>query len=268
MRTLLCALALCVFGQALPAHEFWIDPEKFQVDSGSDIVADIRVGQNFQGSAFAYVPRQFRLFEIAQEGARVPVEGRVGDRPAMTQSAGDGLAVILHATTDNRLTYDSLKKFENFVRHKDAAWTLDDHAAQGYPSESFVEVYSRYAKSLVAVGDGMGADREYGLETEIIALNNPYLSLETSEIDIRLMYKGAPRPNAQVEVFEKDSAGDVIISYVRTDDAGVASVPVVPGMTYMLDAVVLRTPSAAIAAETGAVWESLWANLTFAVPPE
>ncbi len=34
----------------------------------------------------------------------------------------------------------------------------------------------------------------------------------------------------------------------------------------MLDAVVLREPSEALAAERDVVWESLWANLTFAVP--
>jgi len=50
------------------------------------------------------------------------------------------------------------------------------------------------------------------------------------------------------------------------NSAGVALVPVLAGHAYMLDAVVLREPSAVLAEQTGAVWETLWANLTFAVP--
>ena len=51
-----------------------------------------------------------------------------------------------------------------------------------------------------------------------------------------------------------------------TDSEGRVTVPVKSGHRYMLDAVVLREPSANLAEATGAVWESLWANLTFEVP--
>jgi hypothetical protein len=34
----------------------------------------------------------------------------------------------------------------------------------------------------------------------------------------------------------------------------------------MLDAVVLREPAAQLAADTGAAWETLWANMTFMAP--
>jgi hypothetical protein len=44
----------------------------------------------------------------------------------------------------------------------------------------------------------------------------------------------------------------------------VATVPVTAGHAYMLDAVVLREPEGV--SNPGALWESLWANLTFAVP--
>ena len=53
---------------------------------------------------------------------------------------------------------------------------------------------------------------------------------------------------------------------MQTDDNGVATFPVRPGYSYMVDAVVLREPSDRLAEQFGAVWETLWANLTFAVP--
>jgi hypothetical protein len=172
----------------------------------------------------------------------------------------------VHETRDNRLTYSDWDKFVAFVTEKDAAWVLDAHVARGLPDTGFVEVYSRYAKALVAVGDGAGRDRPQGLETEFVARANPYTApLEVLPVD--LYYRGWPRANAQVEVFARAPDGTVEISALRTDGAGRVDVPVRPGYRYMLDAVVLREPDApAGAAVRGAVWESLWANLTFAVP--
>ena len=230
-------------------------------------MADIRVGQNYEGNAYAYFPANFRIFEIAQGDTRVPVEGRLGDRPALSQAApADGLAVLVHVTKDYTLTYSEGDKFREFVTHKDATWVLEAHAARGLPDTGFGEAYSRYAKSLVAVGDGAGADREYGLLTEITALANPYTDDLTGGMPVRVTYEGAPRADVQVEVFEKAADGTVTVSTVRADAEGVAVVPVTPGHRYMLDAVVLREPDAALSEEKGVVWESLWANLTFAVP--
>ena len=76
------------------------------------------------------------------------------------------------------------------------------------------------------------------------------------------------RADAQVELFEKAPGGAVEITYHRTDARGIAMLPVRPGHAYMADAVVLRAPSAALAAERGVAWETLWAELNFAVPGE
>ena len=266
IRNLFASLALALSTTAAAGHEFWIDPIDFLVPSGAPVVADIRVGQEYEGSASAWIPRNFRIFEIAQGDVRTPVEGRMGDRPALNQTAPDGLAIALHVTTDSRITWKEFQKFEDFVRHKDAEWTLAEHAARGLPEVDFSEAYSRYAKSLIAVGDGAGADRDYGLLTELVALANPYTDDLSAGFPVRLLYQGAPRADAQIEVFAKDEAGAVTISTVRTDAEGRAVVPVAPGTRYMLDAVVLREPSEALAAERDVVWESLWANLTFAVP--
>lgn len=187
--------------------------------------------------------------------------------PAVDQAApADGLAVVVHVTSDNELVYRDFAKFAKFVRHKDAEWVLARHRARGLPDADFTELYSRYAKALVAVGTGAGKDQELGLLTEITALANPYTDDLPDGLPVRVSYAGAPRAGAQVEVFEKTSSGDVEVFSVTTDAEGRAIVPVAPGHRYMLDAVVLRKPETPVAAATGAVWESLWANLTFELP--
>ena len=266
-RTFSTALFLACLATAAKGHEFWIDPVSHQVDAGEDVVAAIRVGQEYKGSSYSYVPRNFRRFDAGFGGEVLPVEGTIGDRPAATvATSGDGLMVLVHETTDTVLGWSEWEKFVKFVEHKDAAWVLEAHAARGLSEEDRREVYSRYAKSLVAVGSGAGDDFETGLLTEIVALENPYTGEMADGIDVRVLYDGAPRTETQIEVFEKASDESVTIFTVQTDADGGATVPVKPGYRYMLDSVVLREPSAELAVEKNVQWESLWANLTFEVP--
>ncbi len=261
-RTLTLAGFLACIAFGAKAHEFWIDPEEFQVPAGGAVTADLRVGQDFEGGAMSYLPPKFRRFDYIFDRRIGPVPGVIGDRPALRMSApGDGLLIVVHQTTNSTITWDTWEEFVAFVEHKDAMWTLEAHDARGLERESVREVYSRYAKSLIAAGEGAGSDLETGLLTEIVAEENPYTDNMDDGIDVRVLYQGEPRIDEQIEIYEKAADGSVNVFTLRTDDAGRATVPVKPGHRYMLDSVVLREPDVADFA-----WESLWANLTFAVP--
>ena len=114
------------------------------------------------------------------------------------------------------------------------------------------------------MGDGAGADAEVGLVTEIVAEANPYTDDMSGGFPIRVLYNGAPRADAQVELFARPPSGEVEVSLHRTDADGRVTLPVRPGYSYLADAVVLRPMEPQ--AEKDPVWESLWASLTFAVP--
>ncbi len=248
-------------------HEFWIDPVIHQIGIGDDIVAALRVGQEYKGSEYAFLPPNFRRFDFALGETLAPVPGVIGDRPAVNMAApGEGLLVLVHVTTDQVVNYTEFDKFESFVRHKDAEWVLAEHVTRSYPTDVMRELYSRYAKSLIGIGGGAGDDREFGLLTEIVALENPYVDDMSDGIDVQVLYDGAPRPDAQIEIFEKAADESVVITTLKTDAEGRATVPVTPGHRYMLDAVVLREPPPDVAQARDVLWESLWANLTFAVP--
>ncbi|MFY0310820.1 DUF4198 domain-containing protein [Leisingera sp. D0M16] len=260
--SILCA-GLTLGAVPVLSHEFWIEPEKYQVASGDEVVARLRNGQEFKGAEQPYLDHRIARFEVLLGGTARPYQGRMGDMPAFTADMPkDGLAVLIHQTQPQTLTYDTWEEFQAFADHKGFGDIRTRHEARGLPDKGFVEQYTRYAKAFVAIGQGGGSDRATGLETEIVALANPYTDDLSIGLPVRVLYQGAPRPGAQVEVFAKAPDGQVAISTLRTDAQGEALVPVSLGHQYLLDAVVLRP------APTGEdyVWESLWAALTFAVP--
>lgn len=263
MLRLLSLLIILVAPAPLASHEFWIEPEEYQVAPDQAIVAHFRNGEAFKGISLGYFSRQSRRFDLAM-GERVwPIEARMGDVPALTHQMppAPGLLALLHDTAPSTIRYKTWEKFAKFAAHKDFAGIRDRHLARGLPEADFTETYFRFAKALIAVGDGAGHDMPRGQETEFVALTNPYTD-GLPHIDVLLLYQGEPRADAQIEVFDKPPVGEVAITLARTDAAGKARIPVQPGHAYLLDAVVLRPAPEGDAS----VWETLWAALTFAVP--
>lgn len=257
--------ALAVPGKGI-AHEFWIDPQDFTVEIGETLLADLRVGQEFSGAAMSFLPRNFDRFEVLNGGEALQPEGRFGDIPALQMGdLSDGLAVIVHQTTANQLTWSTWERFLNFAIHKDLGDVTAMHATRGLSQENVTEDYIRYAKSLVAIGDGAGADSRVGMRTEFVALANPYTDDISAGMPMQLWYDDALQADYQVELFAEDAEGEVTITYHRTDADGVVLLPIEPGMTYMADAVFLE---AVEPAEDGdAIWVTHWANMTFSTAP-
>lgn len=257
----LAALLLTV----IPAvsHEFWIEPEEYQVESGDPLNAHFRNGQKFKGSALAYFDKRSARLEQVVAGQPTPYVGRMGDIPAIKTIAGnDGLLVIVHQTAPQTLEYKTWEKFQAFADHKDFPDIRAKHLDRKLPENGFTERYTRYAKALIAVGDGAGSDRVSGMETEFVALTNPYTDDLTDGVQVQLLYQGQPRTDAQVEIIEKALDDTVTIRVQRTDTQGQTTIAVKPGHEYLLDAVVLHP----LSDDSPEVWESLWAAMSFAVP--
>jgi len=173
------------------------------------------------------------------------------------------LWILAHETTDAFVVYNEWEKFTDFADQKDFQGAAQRHMARGLPQTGFGETYRRYVKSLVAVGDGAGLDGRVGFDIEIVALDNPYTT-QAAFLPVQVWYNGAPRANTRIEVFEDSQAGNVTVTYLRTDQNGVAQVPIRKGHVYMIDNVALIERDGR--SDRGEVWHSLWANLTFAVP--
>lgn len=265
MRLLIAATiaSFALMGKA-PAHEFWIDALDYAVPEGDVIAGDLRVGQEFEGSPFSFIPRTFTRFDVTMGGETRPVDRRLGDLPALVMAdLPEGLAIVAHETTTSRLTYSEWDRFVRFAEHKDFGDIAALHDGRGLSRDNFVETYSRHVKALIAVGAGMGADRALGLTTEIVALANPYTDDVSAGLPVQVFYLGEVRADVQVELFDRAPDGTVTITLHRTNGDGIAVLPVRPGHEYLADHVVLEPVEPE--AEGDPVWHSYWAALTFGV---
>lgn len=258
------ATGLAFWAQIASAHEFWISPEEYQVLPDARLQAHLRVGQEFDGNSYSFFPNRFVRFDTGPVAALAPVDGRLGDRPALSVTAQEpGLWLVVHETTDNTLIYRDWTKFEAFVARHDLGPVIAAHHVRGLPEVDFRETYRRYGKSLIAVGDGAGADRRVGLAVEIVAEANPY-ALDGATLPVRMWQDGAPRGGAQLEVFTR-LAGEVSYATFRSDADGRVDLPAPRGAEILLNFVVLDPRDGNVAAKEP-VWHSRWASLTFRIP--
>ncbi len=252
------------FSTEANAHEFWIDPEDPSVESGDPIVANLRVGENMKGSGNIFNPNSFTFSAVITSDGKSDITGRMGDRPAIQTTAGrDGLHIVAHMTTANKLTYNKLEKFEKFARAHGQDFAIAAHQTRGLPDKGFVEAYFRCAKGLVKVGDGQGDDVTIGFPFELTALDNPYTT--EGPIRMRLTYQNEAKAGHQVDVFHRASPdAEVVMMSYQTNENGEISIPRADG-DFLVNAVVIEEPRPALAEKLGAVWISLWASTTYSV---
>ena len=264
MRSLLFVFAL--LSSPAMAHELWLEPLDYVVPNEGRLVANIVNGESFDGANLVYLPSRIARYENYAGTEISAIEMRAGDRPGLDVApVSDGLNIVIYQSTAARLTYTEFDKFQRFVEHKNLPEPSTAPYPAALPEDGILETYWRYSKTLIGVGDAVGIDQPTGMLTEFVALTNPY-SDDITEFKATLLYDGEPRVRAQVEIFEKSPTDDVTIFTVPTTDDGMVTIPVKSGHEYMLDAVVLRAAELDEAMEMGAMYETHWANLTFAVP--
>jgi len=260
-------LCLFIFAAARESvsHELWLDSNSFQIKTGKILDIDIRNGENFEGINLSFFSNRIKQFFWVQDEKRANVTSRMGDVPAMRVPMDhDGLVSVVYESTPSFLIYTEWKKFVNFVKQKDLGDALERHTLNSWPKNRFKEIYHRYSKALIGVGSADGADQNFGLAMEFVALENPYRNETPATLLVKLLYRNKPRADAQVEVFERNEKKEVRGFKLVTDVEGHVFIPVKGGHDYLIDSVVLREFTSN--EDNAPIWESLWATLTFSVP--
>ena len=265
--TALAAALLGHWGGPAAAHEFWIEPETHQVDVGTPVRADLRVGQMLSGEPYPYLSDQIIAAQVHGPIGVVDIDGMEGDLPALAVTFSEpGLHVIAYHAAPNYVVFEDLPTFGEYLVYEGLGDVAKLHESRALPTTEIAEEYIRNARALVQVGpaDPAHVDRPTGMPLEFVALQNPFLE-GTSEVEVQLLWRGDPVADRQVSIFRKPGpgmpSGKPTRSLTTTDAEGRATIPLGEGGFYLLNAVHIEPASG----PGSVVWQSHWASLTFTV---
>jgi uncharacterized GH25 family protein len=262
------ARACLAFALALPcaaslwAHDLWIEPSAFMPAPGTRLAVRLFIGQLFQGDVFPRDPKYMVRFAVIGSGGEAPIPGVPDTDPAgFLVSGRPGLYELVYTSSHAAVELDAAK-FEKYLAEEGLEQISAQRARGGRSAAKAREIYSRCAKSLIAVGEdaGSGHDRVLGLTLELIPELNPYTLAAGQDLPVRLLYRGRPLAGAKVAAVPKDQPGRQ--TSARTDAQGRVRLRLGSPGVWLVKAVhMIAAPPG-----SGADWESFWASLTFALP--
>lgn len=248
-------------GSAASAHEFWIEPLDYTINSQQSLRAEVRSGEFFSGEVFPYMPERIIKTELINQDDRRLISGLPGTMPALQEKVSQGIQIVTYQSTPSVLTHRDYSSFQQFLSEDGLQWVDSAHRERRLPPTGFQEKFTRYAKTLISVDGVPGNDQAIGLPYEIVVMSPLYTPDEPQDIDIQLLAEGQPVNDVQITVFKKpvgsSRAGSPI--KLRTDHQGQISFTAAKGTEYLASAVIMTE-------EQKIPWHSHWTSVTFSTP--
>jgi hypothetical protein len=210
------------------------------------------------GSPFGYYEPNKKSLYLENKNKVINLPQRDGNFPAIqTLILDKGFHILNYETNYEFLKYESVEKFEDFLKEQDLESIVGNMDTNKIPTES----YRRFAKALMTdVNKGFFIQKPK-LDFEIIALTSPY-NLKEEIFEFQLFEKGNPLENWQITIFSRDEKNNYK-EIVKTNPNGVGKIKIFNNRTYLLSAVKLEKANYLEKIKYKSDWFSLWASLTF-----
>lgn len=279
-------IALTASGSLLAAHDFWIIPMNFSVESGGSLELRGQTGSSFPLSMSAVTPDRVaearligasgeeRLTDLTVSGKSLMLRHRPSAR-------GQRVVAVSLASRTARTTPDRLKRY---IALEGAPALAERYEREGaYPkTDSVTQTSAKFAKSVLEVGRGgpRAFDKIAGHLLELVPQVDPATLHAGGTLPVLLLYRGKPVAGAHlhagvarvavgdapVRAAESAPAAPVAANEPRdisleTDANGIARVPVNEAGIWNV-----RTLHGAPApGSSGGTWEVYFATLVFNV---
>ncbi|GAB5495619.1 MAG: DUF4198 domain-containing protein [Phycisphaerales bacterium] len=243
------------------AHEFWLMPIQFSVDTPGLLRVETLNGERFQGTVLPRRDDHIKRFEVLDpSGTAQPVLGRNGNPLSLARLTTPGMHRVAYESVENKLELDA-QAFESYLAEEGLSNIIDDRAQLGESNKPGREVYVRCAKTLVLAGSpnlDNQIDKSCGLPLEFIleGKGQPMASHPITAVvlhneqpirDLRVIAVSASDPDVRHELFS-DSDGKVRFT---PESSGV----------WMFTTITMER----LESREDADWKSWWSSVTFEV---
>ena len=252
--------ALLLAGGGLRAHDFWIEPSTFHPLPGAIVSVGLRVGQDFVGDPVPRMSSAIEEFVVRQGGETHPIIGMENVDPAgWLRAEGKATAVIAYRSGSSLIELPAVQ-FEDYLRKEGLDRIVAVRAQRKEHDKPGKERFYRYAKSLLTGKAASAAAKPIGFAYEIVPDSDPTVQMAT--FDGRVLYEGRPLAGALVIALLHDDPS--VRLTLRSDERGAFSFKLPRAGVWLIKSVHMVRAWFFSDAD----WESLWASLTFEVPPE
>jgi len=208
------------------------------------------------GSPFGFYSPNTKNLYLENRNNVTKLSQRDGNFPAIQMLILEqGFHILNYETNNEFLKYDSIEKFEDFIKEQGLQGTINKFDRNKIPTEN----YRRFAKVLITDGNKGFFIQKPKLDFEIIALSTPY-ELKINFFEFQLFEKKKPLANWQITIFSKDENNNYK-EIIKTNSNGVGKIKTIEGRTYLLSAVKLNKANYLQKLKFKSDWFSLWASL-------
>lgn len=263
----LAAFSLMLVAAPALAHDFWIQPARFQVAPGVALPVTFQVGHGKFRERWSNNDRITLLGDFFERGRSDRRSHLRSSGPAdlVTSFAIPGLHVLGLQTT---YAFSELPavRFNDYAKEEGLALILAARKRSGKTDTPGRERYSRRAKALIQVGRQSGsgqtlATKPIGLKLEIVPERNPYALDSTRMLPVHVLYRGRRLANATVKLTNLRS-DERPVAVAVTDRRGQARFRVPASGEWLLN-VVWGEP---VANDPRVDFDTTFSSLTFGYP--
>lgn len=264
-RGLLAALLL--LSGPVRAHDFWVEPQRFQTEPGRAVPAMIWVGDHGSRERSPIAARRIiSLRSVGPGGVRDQLPGLSmgGDGADMRLTVMEPGTHLLILETDHAPIALPADRFNEYLRQEGLTPAISWRRDRGQEERPGREIYCRRAKSILQVGpinaDSAGiVTRAAGLNLEIVPEMHPGLLRPGQALPVRVLFDGEVLPGAQVRLSDLTAEGKPVDQQV-TDPEGRARFTLPRQGRWLLSVVWTKPVPDGIVAD----FETRFASLSFA----
>ncbi|TNV10188.1 DUF4198 domain-containing protein [Buttiauxella sp. B2] len=252
------AILICVamLSTSVSAHDFWILPHDPTGAVGDKVIFELRIGPGWPGTRTARIPGLISTFNAWDIQGKRLVEGHEGALViGHLKNRVPGTTTVGLTTNGAQITL-AADEFEDYLKEEGLNKVILKRRENQESGQPGVEIFSRFAKTLIQVGDkSEGYDRVVGLERELVLLTDPLKYQPGEPLELKLLAHGNPLQGIQVKA-ELNTSPPTIIKAI-TNVEGKASFALQEKGEWLFSAVDMEPSS-----DPDADWHSLWASLT------
>lgn len=269
MKKIPLLIVVCLLWMAVPAHEFWLQPQKYYFTIREVANIRFRVGEHFSGDNWTGNSDKIQhLLHYIPSGEARDISAVLSDNKGdsiQLPLKDEGTHMVIFNSTNALIALEA-GKFNAYLEEDGLGEILRYRSQHGEETQKASEYYQRSVKTIFQVGGNVtdACLRPSSLPLDIIPDENPYAvpygtnSQKPVKVRFQVLFNKKPLADALVKTWYHTSGKQVTVDTFRTNRRGWITAERHPG-PYMVSCVYMERNQP----DTAVQWQSYWGSLCF-----